>query len=204
MNATSALAPARTALLVLDCQPAVLAALPDDTRRDALLDRVETALAHARTAGATVVFVRTAFTEADWDAVPGANATFAAVAHHRALHHQDPAAALHPRLVPRGGDLLIRKTRHSALSGTGLDRRLREHGITALVVCGLSTSGAVLSTVTDAADRDYRLHLLSDAIADPNPHAHDPLLHTALPARAHLLHSTALPTLLPGTGPATP
>ncbi|MGA5818041.1 cysteine hydrolase family protein [Kitasatospora sp. NPDC094028] len=185
-----------TALLVLDCQPAVLAALPDDADRAALLDRLARAADEVRAAGGTVVHVRVGFTEADWDAVPAANPAFAPVAAHRALHHEDPATAVHERLAPRDGDLVVRKTRFGALSTTGLDRRLRERGITALVVAGLSTGGAVLSTVLDAADRDYRVSVLSDGITDPDAEVHDVLLRRVLPTRARVIASAELPALL--------
>ncbi|WP_404869195.1 cysteine hydrolase family protein [Kitasatospora griseola] len=170
-----------TALLLLDCQPAVLSALPD---AGPLLDRLERAVAATRARGGTVAHVRTAFTEADWAAVPAGNAVFAAVARHRALHHEDPATAFHPQLAPRESDLVARKTRVSALSGTDLDRRLRARGIDALIVAGLTTGGAVLSTALDASDRDYRLHVLSDGTADPDPEVHALVLHRVLPPRA--------------------
>ncbi|MFE6049953.1 cysteine hydrolase family protein [Kitasatospora sp. NPDC056446] len=192
----SALDPARTALLVLDCQPAVLAALPDADEREALLGRVARAVSDVRAAGGTVAHVRTAFTEADWDAVPAAHPSFGPLARHRVMHHEDPATAVHTRLAPRDGDIVVRKTRHGGLSGTGLDRRLRERGITALVLAGLSTSGAVLSTAVDAADRDYRLHVLSDGVADPDPEVHDLLLRRVLPARARIIGTADLDTLL--------
>lgn len=194
-----ALDPAHTALLVLDCQPAVLAAvLPDDGEREALLTRLQGAVADVRAAGGTIVHGRLGFTEADWAAVPAANTSFAALARHRAMHHEDPAVAVHERLAPRegGGDIVVRKTRHGALSTTDLDRRLRERGLTTLVVAGVSTGGAVLSTVLDAADRDYRLHVLSDGVADPDPDVHDVLLRHVLPTRARIIDTTALPGLL--------
>ncbi|MFJ9841294.1 cysteine hydrolase [Kitasatospora sp. NPDC101155] len=196
MSTAPALDPAHTALLVLDCQPAVLAALPEGGDREALLDRVEAAVADVRAAGGTVAHVRVGFTEADWDAIPAANKSFGPLAQHRAMHHEDPAAAVHERLAPRDGDLVVRKTRFGALSTTDLDRQLRERGITTLVVAGISTGGAVLSTVLDAADRDYRLYVLSDGIADPDPEVHDVLLHRVLPSRAHLVDTAALPALL--------
>ncbi|MFJ9771938.1 cysteine hydrolase [Kitasatospora sp. NPDC101157] len=196
MNTAPALDPAHTALLVLDCQPAVLAALPGDGVREALLARVERAVADVRAADGTVAHGRVAFTEADWDTVPDTNESFAAVARHRALHHADPAADFHERLAPLGGDIVVRKTRYGAMSTTDLDRQLRERGITALVVAGISTSGAVLSTVLDAADRDYRLHVLADAVADPDPELHDLLLRRVLPTRAHLVDTAGLPDLL--------
>ncbi|MGW4379301.1 cysteine hydrolase family protein [Kitasatospora sp. NPDC004531] len=172
-----------TALLLLDCQPTVLAALPGDAQP--LLDRLERAVAAVRAAGGAVAHVRTAFTEDDWAAVPAANTVFAALARHRALHHE--AAAFHRQLAPRSGDLTARKTCFSALSSTDLDRRLRARGIDTLILAGLSTGGAVLSTALDAADRDYRLRVLSDGVADPDPEVHALVLDRLLPSRAEII-----------------
>ncbi|GHF40634.1 cysteine hydrolase [Streptomyces morookaense] len=194
--ASPVLDPAHTALLVLDCQPAVLAALPEDGERDALLDRIAGAVADVRALGGTVACVRVGFTEADWDAIPAVNKSFGPLAQHRVLHHEDPATAIHERLAPQAGDIIVRKTRYGGMSTTDLDQQLRERGITTLVVSGLSTSGAVLSTVIDAADRDYQLHVLSDCVADPNPEAHRALLHHVLPSRAHIIDTAELPVLL--------
>ncbi|MEU6236939.1 cysteine hydrolase [Kitasatospora sp. NPDC047058] len=188
--------PAHTALLVLDCQPAVLAALPDDGEREALLGRMAGAIADVRAKGGTIAYVRVGFTEADWEAVPAANKSFAPLARHRVLHHEDPAAAVHERLAPQDGDLVVRKVRHGGLSTTDLDRQLRERGITTLVVSGISTGGAVLSTVVDAADRDYRLCVLSDGVADPDAEVHDVLLRRVLPSRAHVVDTAGLRALL--------
>ncbi|MFF4340519.1 cysteine hydrolase family protein [Kitasatospora sp. NPDC001540] len=196
MSTAPALDPARTALLVVDCQPAVLAVVPGGEDRNALLGRLEGAVADVRAHGGTVAYVRTGFTDADWDAIPDSNKSFAPLARHRAMHHRDPAAAVHERLAPRDGDIVVRKVRHGGLSTTDLDRQLRERGITTLVVSGVSTSGAVLSTVIDAADRDYRLYVLSDGVADPDAAVQDVLLHHVLPARAHLIDSAELPALL--------
>ncbi|KDN84652.1 cysteine hydrolase family protein [Kitasatospora cheerisanensis] len=177
-----------TALLVLDCQPAVLATLPEAGRP--LLDRLARAAAAVRARGGTVAHVRTAFTEDDWAAVPAGNATFAAIARHRALHHEDPATAVQLDVAAR--DLVARKTRLGALSTTELHQRLRARGIDTLILAGLSTGGAVLSTALDAADRDYRLHVLSDGVADPDQELHRAVLRHVLPARAELLTSGAL------------
>ncbi|MEU1665028.1 cysteine hydrolase [Streptomyces sparsogenes] len=190
-----ALDPAHTALLVMDFQPAILAALPEGDR-EALLDRVAGAIADVRAAGGTIAYVRVGFTEADWDAIPDTNKSFAPLAQHRVMHHEDPAAALHDRLAPQDGDIVVRKIRYGALSTTDLDERLRERGITTLVVSGITTSGVVLSTVIDAADRDYRLYVLSDGVADPNAEVHDVLLHQVFPSRAHLIDTAELRTLL--------
>ncbi|MFB9907807.1 cysteine hydrolase family protein [Allokutzneria oryzae] len=193
MSTAPALDPAHTALLVMDCQPAILALLPEG---GALLDRVEAAIADVRASGGTVAYVRVGFTETDWDAIPATNKSFAPVAQHRLMHHEDPAFAIHERLAPQEGDITVRKIRYGGMSTTDLDQRLRERGITTLVVSGVSTSGVVLSTVLDAADRDYLLHVLSDGVADPDAEAHNVLLQHVFPTRATVIDTAQLRALL--------
>ncbi|MCC9311248.1 cysteine hydrolase [Kitasatospora sp. RB6PN24] len=196
MSTAPALDPVHTALLVMDYQPSILAALPDGGDREALLGLMEAAIADVRAMGGTVAYVRVGFTEADWDAIPAANKSFAPLAQYRVMHHEDPAAFIHERLAPRDGDIVVRKIRHGGMSTTDLDQQLRERGITALVVSGITTSGAVLSTVIDAADRDYQLYVLSDGVADPDTEVHDVLLRRVLPSRAHIVDTAELHALL--------
>ncbi|MFE7266862.1 cysteine hydrolase family protein [Streptomyces sp. NPDC057592] len=196
MSTAPAIDPTNTALLVMDYQPAILAFLPEDKDRNALLGRVEGAIADVRANGGTIAYVRVGFTEADWDAIPASNKSFAPLAQHRAMHHEEPAAAVHERLAPQDGDIIVRKVRYSGMSTTDLDQQLRERGITTLVVSGISTGGVVLSTVVDAADRDYQLYVLSDGVADPDPEVHNVLLHRVLPSRAHIIDTTELHALL--------
>jgi nicotinamidase-related amidase len=180
----------------MDYQPAILALLTDGGDGEALLGCVEGAIADVRANGGTIAYVRVGFTEADWDAIPATNKSFAPVAQHRVMHHEDPAAALHERLAPQDGDIMVRKIRYGGMSTTDLDQQLRERGITTLVVSGISTSGVVLSTVIDAADRDYQLYVLSDGVADPDPEVHNVLLHRVFPSRAHIIDTAELHTLL--------
>ncbi|WP_308363814.1 MULTISPECIES: cysteine hydrolase [unclassified Streptomyces] len=196
MSTAPALDPAHTALLVMDCQPAILALLPEGGDSKALLGRVEGAIADIRANGGTIAYVRVGFTEADWDAIPAINKSFAPLAQHRVMHHEDPATAIHERLAPQDGDIVVRKIRHGGMSTTDLDQQLRERGITTLVVSGISTSGVVLSTVMDAADRDYQLYVLSDGVADPDTEVHNVLLHRVFPSRAHIVDTAELHALL--------
>ncbi|MFE7332258.1 cysteine hydrolase family protein [Streptomyces sp. NPDC057565] len=196
MSTAPALDPARTALLVMDYQPAIMALLPESGDREALLGRMEGAIADVRANGGTIAYVRVGFTEADWDAIPAVNKSFAPLARHRVMHHEDPATALHERLAPLDSDIIVRKVRYGGMSTTDLDQQLRERGITTLVVSGISTGGVVLSTVIDAADRDYQLYVLSDGVADPDTEVHDVLLHRVLPSRAHIIDTAELHALL--------
>ncbi|WP_052849638.1 cysteine hydrolase family protein [Streptomyces avicenniae] len=185
-----------TALLVMDFEPAVLGSLPRD-EADALVERVAGAVADVRAKGGTIGYVRVALTDADYDAVPATNKAFAPLAAHRGRLDADaPGTAVDARIAPRPGDIEVRKVRFGAFSTTDLAERLRERGITTLVLAGISTSGVVLSTVIDAADRDYRLYVLSDGVADTRAAVHDVLVGEVFPSRAHVIDTAALRGLL--------
>ena len=187
--------PRHTALLVMDYQNGILGSL--DTA-DTLLDRAAYALAVVRDLGGRVGYVRVAFTDADFDAVPATSAFAALLAPERrpSLHADAPATAVHDRVEPEPGDIVVRKTRVGAFSTTDLDRRLREAGVDTLVLAGISTSGVVLSTVRDAADRDYRIVVLADACADRDPAVHAVLTERVFPRQAHVTTTAELKTLL--------
>ena len=195
-NPAPALDPKQTALLVMDFQRGVVDRMPG---LDGLLTRVQQAIADVRDHGGTIGYVRVAFTEADWAAIPPVNAVFARVSDNRLMHHEDPSTAIDDRLAPEPGDIVVRKTRVGAMSTTDLDRQLRDRGITTLVLAGISTSGVVLSTVIEAADRDYRLYVLSDGTEDLDAETRDVLLGKVFPRRAQVIGTAGLRTLLQGT-----
>jgi nicotinamidase-related amidase len=188
--------PKHTALLVMDFQRGVVERMPGSA---GLLTRVQQAIADVRDHGGTIGYVRVAFTEADWAAIPPVNAVFARVSDNRLMHHEDPSTAIDDRLAPEPGDIVVRKTRVGAMSTTDLDRQLRDRGITTLVLAGISTSGVVLSTVIEAADRDYRLYVLSDGTEDLDAETRDVLLGKVFPRRAQVIDTAGLRTLLQGT-----
>jgi nicotinamidase-related amidase len=55
------------------------------------------------------------------------------------------------------------------------------------VLTGIATSGVVLSTVREAADKDYRLTVLSDGCADLDPEVHSVLMGKVFPRQADVL-----------------
>ncbi|MFJ8392461.1 cysteine hydrolase family protein [Streptomyces sp. NPDC094144] len=191
--AVPALVPERTALLAMDFQNGIVPIAPEP---DALLARVRDAIASLRAAGGTVGHVRVAFTEDDWEAVPDRNASFSAVAAAKAMHHEDDAAQIHSAVAPQDGDIVVRKIRYGAASTTDLYDQLAGRGIDTLVLAGISTSGVVLSTLMDAADRDYRVYVLSDGVADHDPEVHRVLVEKVFPSRAHVIDTGRLRELL--------
>ncbi len=180
-------------LLVMDFQSGIVERVSD---ADALLDRVAGAIATARARGMPVCYVRVAFEDADYDAVPPTNKIFARLAEGRANHADSPATAVHDRVAPEPGDIVVRKTRVGAFSTTDLDEQLRKRGISTLVLAGVSTSGVVLSTVRDAADRDYRIVVLADGCADFDAEVHDVVLGKVFPRQADVVTIAELDHLL--------
>ncbi len=191
--AIPAIDPKQTALLAMDFQQGILSRFED---ADALLDRVGGAIADMRAAGGTVGYVRVAFTEDDWSAVPDTNKTFSQVAAGKLMHHEEDATQIDGRIAPQDGDVVVRKIRFGGISTTDLHEQLRDRGIDTVVLAGVSTSGVVLSTLIDAADRDYRVFVLADAVADTDAQAHETLVNNVFPSRAHVIDTAKLRTML--------
>jgi nicotinamidase-related amidase len=189
--------PERTALLVMDYQPVVLGSLSD---AEELLSRAAEAIAIVRRHRGQVGYVRVAFDDADYEAVPEHSAFALALATAREEFHSDsPATAVHERVAPEPGDIIVRKTRFGAFSTTDLAERLWDRGIATVILAGVSTSGVVLSTVRDAADCDYRVFVLADATADPETGVHDFLIERVFPRQAQVITVAQLDGLLSGT-----
>jgi nicotinamidase-related amidase len=185
--------PKRTALLVMDFQNGIVGRLPDP---DPLVARVGEVIADVRAHEGVIGYVRVALTEDDYATVPATNVNFAAVAENRGLSDDDPDTAIVDALAPQQGDIVVRKVRVGAMSTTDLDLRLRARGVNTLVLAGISTSGVILSTVMDAADRDYRVYVLSDGVADTDAELHDVLLNQVLGRRATIIDSAEFHNML--------
>lgn len=69
-------------------------------------------------------------------------------------------------------DPIIRKTRYSAFYNTNLDDVLQEYDIIEVHVVGVCTSICVMDTVGDLRNRDYKVIVYKDGVADFDPQAH--------------------------------
>jgi nicotinamidase-related amidase len=173
-----------TALLVMDVQNGIVDRVPDDAA--ALLDRVGSAIGCARSHGIPVVYVRVAFRAGATDVSPR-NKSFSALAGRTDMGVDDPATQVHPAVTPLPGDVVVVKKRVSAFTGSDLDVVLRSLGVSRLVLCGIATSGVVLSTLRQAADLDYAITVLRDGCADMDPEVHRVLLDKVFPRQAEVV-----------------
>jgi nicotinamidase-related amidase len=184
--------PARSLLLVMDFQPGVLGRVADV---DALLARARRAIDAARAADLRVGYVRVGLTEEEAADVAPHNRIFAGYA--ARSRSADPAASqVDERLGALPSEPQFRKRRVGALSTTDLDDWARSRGIDTLLLSGVSTSGVVLSTVRDAADRDYRVIVVEDASADFDEEVHRVLTGKVFPRQAEVVTVEELVTEL--------
>jgi nicotinamidase-related amidase len=179
------IAPAHTALLIVDAQ--VDFAAPDGAmgRAGADLSAVPAALAAAerlaaaaRWAGAPVLFVALR-TQADTDSRIWADRL-------RRLGHPGDVAVCRtgergadfagPR--PEAGEVVVAKTRYSGFFGTDLETRLAALGVDSVVVCGLTTECCVAATARDAFERDFHVFVAADACAAYLPELHAATLNS--------------------------
>jgi nicotinamidase-related amidase len=188
-----AIDPGAAALLVMDYQPVVLGPMSDGPD---LLARATEAIDVVRRRGGHVGFVRVAFEDADYVAIPETNKSFFGLAGGKYLRADAAETAIHDAVAPKPGDIVVRKTRVGPFSTTDLHEQLMARGVTTLILAGVHTSGVVLSAVRDAADRDYRIVLLEDCISDPDSQVHETLMTKVFPRQAYLAAVADLAGLL--------
>ncbi|WP_328335264.1 MULTISPECIES: cysteine hydrolase family protein [unclassified Streptomyces] len=174
----------RTALVLMDFQQAHLSQMPGP-----FLSRAAFALKSARAAAIPVIHVSLQLRDGHIDAHPR-NKIFGSLPPHL-FTAGDPGAALHPDVAPADGEIVLHKNRISAFAGNNLHQILAAQDIGHLVLAGISTAGIVLSTTLQAVDLDYRVTVLSDACADPNPGLHDVLLTEVLTHRCDVITTDA-------------
>jgi nicotinamidase-related amidase len=172
--------PEKTALLVMDVQDGIVERIGDPD----LLGNVRRAIDIARHNGLQVMYVRVAF-RPGYPEVSPRNKGFSALLGSGALIEEE--SRIHASVAPRDGEPVITKKRVSAFAGSDLDVVLRAGEVRSLVLCGIATSGVVLSTVRAAADMDYELTVLADCCADGDPEVHRVLLEKVFPRQAAVL-----------------
>lgn len=160
------------ALLVLDMQEQLLGSLPQAA---ALIPKVAEAIAHARKNNIPVIYVAVGFRK-DFPEIHLDNKSFARNMASLTNVNMEQWTKIHPSISPEDGEPVVIKKRFSAFTGSDLELILRSQHIRHLVLCGVVSSGVVLSTAVEAADKDYILTILSDGCADRDDEVHKILM----------------------------
>ena len=172
------------ALLVMDVQAGIVARF---TKASAILTPISTTIAAARAASIPVIYVVVAFRPGYPEISPN-NKSFSAIKQQQTA---TISSEIHPDIAPQTTDIVVTKRRVSAFSGSDLEVILRAQGISHLVLCGIASSGVVLSTLREAADKDYQLTVLSDCCADNDEEVHRVLMTKVFPRQAEVVQAEA-------------
>ncbi|UZJ55617.1 hypothetical protein CBS101457_004937 [Exobasidium rhododendri] len=200
----------KTAVIVLDVQPIIISMIPGSQDRLSNILRVIDA---GQAASCLTVYVRVAFEHHEWKSIGPNVKNFYEMKQQMGSHESAPdflhvssdMTALHPKVQERvatGASLLIRKTRFGAFSSPELLETLKAHKIDTLVVVGFKTSGAVLSTVRFAADHDFKVVVVRDAVLDPDEEVDTVLLDKVIPEQAHVVDLADVEASLATSGKA--
>jgi len=173
MSETPVPAAAASALIVVDMQngfldPAgscVKAGFPAGVLSPAI-EPCRRAVQAARSAGVPIVFTRYTYRPDFGDGGFMLREKFPMLSTVGALIAGSWDQAIVPGLEPQAADYVVDKNRPSAFFGTPLDTYLSGLGVREVVVCGITTNCCVETTVRDAAQRDLRTFVLTDAVAE--------------------------------------
>jgi nicotinamidase-related amidase len=172
-----------TALLIMDMQSSIVSMLPDATE---ILNKINKAITIARNNKIPVVYVVVGFREGAPEVNPN-NKTFSGMKERMAGIKMEEFMKIHPDVAPQENEITVIKRRVSAFTGSDLEVILRAQNIQHIVLTGIATSGVVLSTVREAADKDYKITVLSDGCADGDEEIHRVLTTKIFPRQADVI-----------------
>ncbi|MBV8666089.1 MAG: hydrolase [Burkholderiaceae bacterium] len=158
--ASLTLAPAATALVVIDLQKGIVGMQTHPRPASEVVANSARLARRFRDMGAPVVLVNVAFPVGGAALRPAADVTL-----------QLPPTAppgweeLVPELGQQPSDILITKRQWGAFYGTGLDMHLRRRGVQTIVLTGIATNIGVESTARDAYERGFHQVIVEDATA---------------------------------------
>ena len=173
----------KTALLVMDVQGATVKMLG---KAEEYLAIVADAIETARNRNIPVIYVVVGFRKGFPEVSPN-NKSFSMLKNGSMNLDDAESMQVHASVAPLEHEVVICKKRVSAFAGSDLEVVLRSFGIQHLVLTGIATSGVVLSTLREAADKDYKITVLEDACADRDEEVHRVLTTKIFPRQADVI-----------------
>ncbi|RAL08029.1 cysteine hydrolase family protein [Aspergillus homomorphus CBS 101889] len=174
------MAPKASVLVVLDVQYGAIAGFPN---ADDYIRRLETTIKIAREAHVPIIYAKLGFSPG-FSEVPADKESMVWQKELFTFKVNDPTAQVHPAVAPAETDHVINRTRLSAFAHTNLAITLRGLRVDEIVPAGLKTSEAVLATVMQAGDWDYRVTVLKDFCMDRDKEMHNLMVNRVLPRHA--------------------
>jgi nicotinamidase-related amidase len=172
-----------SALLVMDMQASILQRLPDSAT---IINKVSQAISSSRQNKIPVIYVVVGFRNGAPEMSMN-NKGLSASRERFATANMEEFMKIESTLIPQSDEIVVTKRRVSAFTGSDLEVVLRALGIQHIILTGVSTSGVVLSTLREAADKDFRITVLSDCCGDGDAEVHQVLTVKIFPRQADVL-----------------
>ncbi len=174
-----------TALLIMDVQGQTVARLKDSNR---FFNSLTSVIQAARKNKYQIIYVVIGFRKGYPEASPY-NKSFSSIKTRAMNFDNEESSRVHFSVAPQPEDIVVTKRRVSAFTGSDLEVVLRSLDIKQLVLSGIATSGVVLSTLREAADKDYLITVLSDCCEDMDEEVHNVLMTKVFPRQAEVITS---------------
>jgi len=171
------------ALLVMDMQAGTLAMMTDSS---SVKENSAEAIAIAREKKIPVIYVVLGFRNGTPE-ISTNNKRFTDFRAKLAGADMEQFSKVDASVAPLEGDIIVIKRRVSAFTGSDLEVILRAQGIQHIVLTGIATGGVVLSTLREAADKDFRITVLADCCADGDEEIHRVLTTKVFPRQADVI-----------------
>lgn len=173
----------KKALLVMDMQLPILGMTPNPSE---LISNVAKAIKKAREKEIPVIFVVLEFRNG-LPEISENNQIFYSFKKQLENADMESWSTIHPDLGLEKDDIIVTKRRVSAFTGSDLEVVLRGLNVQHLTLTGIATSGIVLSTLREAADKDFKLTVISDCCLDSDEEVHNVLMKKVFPRQAEVV-----------------
>lgn len=176
-----------TTLLILDIQNGIIDNF-DESITEPYLKRLASTISAAREESINIIHVVTAF-RPGYPECHRMNASFSAVVKSGKYQEDSDSVQIPSIVAPLPEEAIVTKRRVSAFVGTDLDLLLRSSDTTHLVVAGIATSGAVLSTIRQAQDMDFHISVVRDLCLDRDEEVHHVLIDKVIGRKADVYNA---------------
>jgi nicotinamidase-related amidase len=140
------------------------------------MDKANQLISWARSQNIKIAHVKVGFSK-NYNECSKVSPMFKKAPEYKVLQLDTWATEFHPQMDVQEHDIIVTKHRVSALYGTNLEVILRANQISEVIICGVSTSYVVESTVRELHDRDYKVTVIADACNAATQEAHDASLN---------------------------
>lgn len=182
-NEPTAYPPHKTALLLLDYHGFLVSRIQPQEEKDEFISKIKNIVETARQNAVPVIHC---LIGTDQDPPQTSKMTTTWKTGLKPVINSQPEMLIEPSEFLNNDDVTVTRRAGviSAMKSDGILEFLRGKGVESLVMSGIATSGAVVSTARDASDLGFIATVVGNGCWDPSADAHKVILENVLPMAA--------------------